>query len=138
MLDKIRKYTEGLFFVIFVLLNCSFCVLYCGEISILSWGFSVFWSLILVGILVILPTWIRRIGMVLFTIIEGLICILHATMFNLFGHFFSFSDIMYSEDGAAFFSFSYINVRKLLWITISICVLLSVFMAWNLKKTNIQ
>lgn len=118
----------------FILLNYMFCILYCGEVSTTSWRFSIFWALLFCGILTLMPTIARRIGMVVLVVLYALTSILHAVMYNLFGNFFAFSDLLYTEDGLAFFSFTYIKARKLLWLTAIGCILLSVFLAWNLKQ----
>ncbi len=134
ILNKVRMLTIPICFVIFVVLNSIFCALYCGEVTASSWLFSLFWALFFCGIFTMLPTMARRIGIVLLITVFALSCILHAVMYNLFGSFFSFADLMYTEDGLAFFSFSYLKARKLLWLTVVGCILMSVFLAWNLKK----
>ena len=134
IMDKIRLVTIPICFVIFIVLNYMFCFLYCGEVSTLSWLFSVFWALLFCGILTLLPTTARRIGIVLLITLFALSCILHAVMYNLFGNFFAFSDLLYTEDGMAFFSFAYIKARKLLWITSIGSIVVSFLLAFNLRK----
>lgn len=134
ILDKVRKLTIPICFMLFWGLNHIFCLLYCGEVSELSSRFSMFWALLFCGILTLLPTLGRRIGIVVLITFFSLTCILHAVMYHLFGNFFAFSDLLYTEDGAAFFSFTYIKARKLLWITAIGCVIASVTLAWNLEK----
>lgn len=121
-------------FVLLIALNYMFSRLYCGEVTVLSWVFTISWSLLFCGIIALLPTVGRRIGIVVLITFFGLCCILHAVMYNLFGNFFSFADLLYTGDGVAFFSFSYIKVRKLLMITVAGCILISVLLACNLKK----
>lgn len=134
ILGKIRIFTIPICFLMFLGLNYVFSTLYCGEVLVTSWCFSVFWALLFCGILTLLPTVAKRIGIVLLLTVFSLTCILHAVMYNLFGNFFGFSDLLYTEDGLAFFSFAYLKARKLLWITVVIWILAGIFMAWNLKK----
>ena len=111
-----------------------FCILYCGEVSDISKVFSALWALVFCGILTLLPTTARRIGIILLITVFALTCILQAVMLNLFGTFFSFADLSYTGDGMAFFSFTYLKVRKLLWITVTVAIAMAIFLAWNLKK----
>lgn len=129
-------FTVPICFIIFIGLNYIFSLLYCGEVTEMSWKFSVCWALLFCGILTLLPTMAKRIGIIVLITLFSLVCILHAVMYNLFGNFFAFSDLLYTEDGLAFFSFSYIKVRKLLWITALSCILASILLAWNLKKSK--
>lgn len=121
-------------FVIFLILNYMFCILYCGEVSTLSWLFSLFWAFLFCGILALFPSVARRIGIVFLITFFALFCILHAVMYHLFGNFFAFSDLVYTEDGMAFFSFTYIKARKLLWIMAIGSIVVSFLLAFNLKK----
>lgn len=138
LLNKINEITIFICFLIFVFLNYMFCTLYCGEVTVLSWLFSVFWSLLFCGILTLLPNVMRRIGIVVLVTFFAFLCIVHAVMYNLFGNFFAFSDLLYTGDGLAFFSFSYIKVRKLLLLTVFICVITSFLLAFNLKRRKYE
>lgn len=134
VLDIMQIIAIPICFFIFVGLNYIFMILYCGSISDSAWKFTFFWSALLCGILAILPTVIRRIGIILFISVFALMNLVHAVMYNLFGNFFAFSDLLYAGEGAAFFSLTYLNARKLLWITSIGAIALSIFLAINLKK----
>lgn len=134
--DVIRAVTIPICFLIFILMNAIFSQLYCGSISTTSWIFTIFWSLLLCGLITILPISLQRIGIILLVVLFSLMNIVHAVMYNLFGNFFSFSDLLYAGEGAAFFSLSYLNARKLLWITSIGAIVLSVFLVCNLKKRS--
>ena len=103
LLEKMSKFAIPICFIMFIILNYMFCILYCGEVTTLSWLFSVFWAVLLCGILVLIPTVARRICIVIFVTFFALSCVLHAVMYNLFGNFFAFSDLLYTGDGLAFF-----------------------------------
>lgn len=136
ILHVVQILTIPICFLVFLGLNYIFCKLYCGAVSSTAITFSCFWSLLFCGLFLLLPTVARRIAIVLVTSIFALMSIVHAVMYNLFGTFFSFSDLLYTGEGLAFFSFSYLNARKLLWITSIGAIFLSVFLAINIKKTK--
>jgi phosphoglycerol transferase MdoB-like AlkP superfamily enzyme len=134
ILSKINMLAIPICFVMYLVLNYMFCVMYFGEVTMLSWLFTIFWALLFCGILSLLPVNARRVGIVLTIVFFALSCIVHAVMYNLFGSFFAFSDLSYTGDGLAFFSFSYIKVRKLLWVTMVGSIVISAFLALRLKK----
>ena len=68
ILGKIRIFTISICFLTFLGLNYVFSTLYCGEVLVTSWCFSVFWALLFCGILTLLPTVAKRIGIVFLTI----------------------------------------------------------------------
>ena len=72
--------------------------------------------------------------MPLTVLIYGVLAIVHGAFINLFGNFFSFSDLLYAGDGAAFFSFSYIKVRKLLIACVILALLGAIASAVLLPK----
>ena len=84
--------------------------------------FTLGWALILTAVAALLPRLAARIFMAVLTVLNGVLAVTHAVMYNLFGSFFSFSDMQYAGDGAKFFSMTYLQVRKLLVV----CVLLAV------------
>lgn len=128
-LDKIQVFIMPLCFLMFLGLDVMFGLLYCGGISDTALLFDGLWSLLFTGLLVLLPITIRRIGIILLTGVFSFICVLHAVMYNLFGTFFAFSDLSYTGDGMAFFSVDYLNVRKLLIISVVGCIFMSIFLA---------
>lgn len=126
-LHWLGRYAIGLSFCILVALDLMFRYFYrdCTGVSVTALQpllFTVGWSLLLCGILYVLPTLGRRIGIVLVVTINALMCIVHGVMYNLFGNFFSFADLSYAGDGAAFFSFSYLRIRP----GVLVCSLLAI------------
>lgn len=138
MKQKIQKIidilTIPICFLVFIGLDKIFCDLYTRYVYESAGNFTFAWALLLCGILVILPIMMRRIGIVVLISLFAVMNLVHAVMYNLFGNFFAFSDLLYTGEGMAFFSFSYLNARKLLWITSIGAIVLSVFLAVNLKK----
>lgn len=134
ILSKLQLFIIPVCFGIYTLLSLAFCKLYVGSISSTAIIFSVLWAMMLTGIVLILPSIVQRIWIILSITISALTCILHAVMYNLFGHFFSFADLLYTEDGMAFFSFSYLKVRKLLWIVVIGSIVMSFVLAIFLQK----
>ena len=138
MLQKIpnilRTLTVPICFFIYMCMNDSFCLLYTHYYYKYSLRFTFAWALIFCGIMVLLPTLARRIWIILSISFFALMNIVHAVMYNLFGNFFAFSDLLYTGEGMAFFSFSYLNVRKLLWLCMIIAISAGIFLAVNLKK----
>ena len=82
------------------------------------------WALVFTGIAALLPGLLRRIFMAL---TGGAFCILatvHGVYINMYGKFFSFADIGFAGDGAAFMDTSYLVIRKLLLLGILLCAVL--------------
>ena len=87
------------------------------------------WALIFTGIAALLPGLLRRLWMVL---TGGAFCILatvHGVYINMYGKFFSFADIGFAGDGAAFMDTSYLVIRKLLLLGILLCAALFILCA---------
>lgn len=87
------------------------------------------WALIFTGIAALLPGLLRRLWMVL---TGGAFCILatvHGVYINMYGKFFSFADIGFAGDGAAFMDTSYLVIRKLLLLLILLCAMLFILCA---------
>ena len=76
--------------------------------------FTLLWLLLLAGLVLLLPRWGGRIVILLSTLLSCLLTVTHAVMYHLFGNFFGAADLLYAGDGAAFFSFQYLHMRKLL------------------------
>ncbi len=86
-----------------------------GDTALLSWkpvAFTLGWSLLLTGLAALLPRLGRRILMGVYALLFGLLGLTHGVMYNIFGHFFTFSDMNFAGDGAKFFSWSYFRLRK--------------------------
>lgn len=138
MIEKIKNtlriLTIPICFFTFIALNKVFCALYTTYVYEHVEVFTYSWALVLCGFLLMLPVMLRRIGIVFTISLFALMNLVHAVMYNLFGNFFAFSDLLYTGEGMAFFSLSYLNARKLLWITSIGAIVLSVILALNLKK----
>lgn len=96
--------------------------------------FTMLWSLLLTGIVYIMPTMGRRILMVLFVTVQCIWCLVFGAMYTIFGSVFSFADLAYAGDGAKFFSFSYLHYRKGLLLAVAGGILLAVLLAVLLPK----
>ena len=76
--------------------------------------FTLGWALLLTGVAAILPGVAKKIYMGVVTFAVFALCIVHGIYINMFRKFFSFSDIVFAGDGAAFADLSYLVIRKLL------------------------
>ncbi|MGM9639988.1 MAG: LTA synthase family protein [Faecousia sp.] len=141
--DKARRIIGFLslpiYFFILVALDLAFRFLYKTGDSVPLFDsralvFTLCWALLICGILYALPVRARRIAMILVITFHGILCIVHAVMYHLFGSFFSFADLAYTEDGAKFFSFSYLKVRKALLLCVALAIAGAVLTAWSIPK----
>lgn len=94
-----------------------------------SLRFTLGWALLLTGAAALLPVAVRRVFMISSCALFSLLVVLNGVMFNIFGHFFSFSDMRYAGDGVRFFSWSYIRLRKALLLCVALSLLMSVLAA---------
>lgn len=101
-----------------------------GLFSLYPMVFSISWSLLLTGLVGVLPGVSKRIVMMLLISVFGIFALAHAVVFNIFGNFFSFADIVYLGDGVRFFSFSYFRMRKLLVCGVLFAIALMWVAAW--------
>ena len=88
-----------------------------GSTRFLDWRALVFtgaWALLLTAVAALLPALARRILMGVYALFFALITVVHGVMFQIFGEFFSFSDLNFAGDGAKFFSWSYLKLPPLL------------------------
>ena len=88
------------------------------------WLFSTMWSLIFTCIAALLPRLWRRIWLAVTFLFFAAETIAHAAIYKLTGTFFSFAALNYAEDGAKFFSFTYLNIHKTIWIWLAVCFVL--------------
>ncbi len=136
---KLSFLSFPLCFLSFVLLDFSFRYFYsfAGETELFAWQplwFTLFWSLLLTALISLLPRLIRRIVMLVLQVFFSVLVLVHAGMYSVFGNFFSFSDLSYAGDGAAFFSWSYIQIRKLLIVCVIFSLLLMIAAAFLTPK----
>jgi len=64
--------------------------------------------------------------MVLAGLLPSVLCVVHGVYINMFRKFFSFSDMVFAGDGAAFADLSYLVIRKLLLVWIVLCLALMI------------
>lgn len=141
-LKKLSFLSLPLCYLSFVLLDFSFRYFYgfVGDTELFAWQplwFTLCWSLLLTALIALLPRLIRRIVMLMFQVVFAALVLVHAGMYSVFGNFFSFSSLIFAGDGAAFFSWSYIKIRKLLIACIILSLLLmiaAVFLAPKYEK----
>lgn len=99
---------------------------FAGSTRFLDWRAFVFsgaWCLLLTGLAALLPPLGRRVAMGIYAGFFALLTVVHGVMFNIFGKFFTFSDMNFAGDGAKFFSWSYLRLRKALIACILLAVL---------------
>lgn len=82
------------------------------------------WALVFTGVAALLPGVLRRCWIALVGGAFSVLAVVHGVYINMYGKFFSFSDIGFAGDGAAFMDTSYLVIRKLLLAGILLCVLL--------------
>ncbi|MGM9662780.1 MAG: LTA synthase family protein [Oscillospiraceae bacterium] len=88
--------------------------------------FTLGWTLLLTGIAALLPRRLRQVYMTAVGLVYSLLAVVHGVYINMFRKFFSFSDIAFAGDGAAFLDSSYLVIRKLLLAWILLCFALTV------------
>ncbi len=86
---------------------------------------TVGWAALLAGIALLLPGVVRRIYMIVVAFIPALLCGVHGFFINMFGKFFSFSDMAFLGDGAAFADTSYIMISRTVLAWIILCFILA-------------
>ena len=132
LLRKLRTLTWlslPLCFGSLVFLDYSFRFFYrfLGNTALLSKKpmlFTFCWALLLTALIALLPKRGRRVAMMLVICFFALLVIVHGVLYNIFGHLFSFSDLNFAGDGAKFFSWSYLRLRK----AVLLCVILSILL----------
>lgn len=131
LIQKLRKLyflSMPLCFCSLVFLDYSFRFFYrfLGNTALLArkpMVFTLCWALLLTALLSLLPKRGRRVAMMVVICFFSLLAVVHGAMYNIFGHLFSFADMNFAGDGAKFFSWSYLNLRK----AFLLCILFSIF-----------
>ncbi len=88
--------------------------------------FTLGWALLLTGLAALLPRRGRQVYMTVVGLAFSLLSITHGVYINMFRKFFSFADMAFAGDGAAFADLSYLVIRKLLLAWILLCFLVVV------------
>ncbi len=137
-LDRIRKLSFlslPLCFFSFALLDFSFRFFYqfAGDTEVFAWKpvlFTLGWAGLLTALISLLPRLGRRIAMMALILLFSVLTLVHGVLFHLTGKMFSFSDLNFAGDGARFFSWTYLNLRKAFLLCLVCSVLLMVFAAF--------
>lgn len=130
-LKKLSFLSLPLCFLSFVLLDFSFRYFYdfVSDTDLYAWQplwFTLCWSFLMTALIALLPRLIRRIVMLVVQVFFCALVLVHAGMYSVFWNFFSFSSLAFAGDGAAFFSWEYIKIRKLLIIFVVLSLLLMI------------
>lgn len=130
-LKKLSFLSLPLCFLSFVFLDFSFRYFYdfVSDTDLYAWQplwFTLCWSLLMTALIALLPRLIRRIVMLVVQVFFCALVLVHAGMYSVFWNFFSFSSLAFAGDGAAFFSWEYIKIRKLLIIFVVLSLLLMI------------
>ncbi len=84
--------------------------------------FTLCWCFILTGLALLLPGVAKKIFMMVSIVLDCVLVLVHSGMYSFFHRFFSFTDIAFAGDGAAFFEFSYFHFRKIIFISIFLAI----------------
>ena len=139
VMTKARIYLP-LFFLILLFLDLLFRKLYWSANGLSAWTdktaflLSVCWCALLTGFALILPKIVKQIYMMLIILINCLFVLMHAGFNSFFYDFFSFSDIRFAGDGAAFFEPEYIHIRPALIWGVVLCVVLGIAACFFVPK----
>lgn len=133
-----RSLALPLYFCILVCLDLAFRYLY--HTGNYAWTdltpalFTLAWAAIFTGIAALLPGKAGKIWIIATCVFFSILTLVHAVMFNMFGAFFSLQDLVYAGDGAKFFSFTYLKIRKALILCVIFAIAGSIVSAWLLPK----
>ncbi|MBQ4561451.1 MAG: sulfatase-like hydrolase/transferase [Clostridia bacterium] len=134
-------FADILFFASLLSIDVSFRIIYeennAGLLpsSAAFWA-SFFWCLLLVGISVAMPRVIRMIYTIGITLIFSVLALVHAVMDSFFGQYMSFSSVMFADDGAGYFEWSYFDVKSSLIVVLCICLVSSIGAAILIPRYN--
>lgn len=111
-----------------------FRVIYRGAGHTRPWALtpnllSILWCMIFAAAALILPCVIGRVFIVASTVFYNVCIIVHCGMYSFSGRFFSFSDMMFADDGAAFFSSDYVRIRIISVLAVAAAVTASAIAA---------
>ncbi|HHU05942.1 MAG TPA: LTA synthase family protein [Clostridiales bacterium] len=83
--------------------------------------FTIGWSALLTAVAVALPRKIKRVYLSVVIVLNAALSIVHSLLYNIFGNFFSFSDMAFAGNGIKFLEREYIRLSR----TVIVCVLIS-------------
>lgn len=141
-LDRVKKLSFlslPLCFFSLVLLDFSFRFFYqfAGDTELFALKptlFTLGWALLLTALISLLPRLGKRIAMMALILLFSVLTLVHGVLFHLTGSMFSFSDLNFAGDGAKFFSWTYLNLRKAFLLCLFAAVLLMAFAAFLAPK----
>lgn len=141
-LDRVKKLSFlslPLCFFSLVLLDFSFRFFYqfAGDTELFALKptlFTLGWALLLTALISLLPRLGKRIAMMALILLFSVLTLVHGVLFHLTGSMFSFSDLNFAGDGAKFFSWTYLNLRKAFLLCLFASVLLMAFAAFLAPK----
>lgn len=128
-----------IFFADMYALDALFRVIYRGAALTTPglWTPNVFtlsWCAAALGTALLLPRAVSRVFVVVWTSVFSVMMLVHCGLYGFSGKFFSFSDIMFADDGAEFFDFSYISIRKIMFIGAFLAIAGAVFATLMMPK----
>lgn len=114
--------SAALFFAELLLLDVSLRVIHRGTgvtsvRALIPWVFTLAWCVMLTALVQLLPRRPRQVAMTVVGAVFDILFLVNAVMRHVKGNFFSFSSLIYTGDGFKFLDASYLQVRKLVWIT---------------------
>jgi len=133
--EKLSYIYLFLCFISFLSLDLSFRAIYAhvfgeGVFQQTAVLFTVLWSVLLTALIALIPGVLKRIFMMVIILLFATLTVVHGAMYNIFHSCFSFADMMYAEEGARFFSFDYIELRKLFILSVLVSVAVMAVACW--------
>lgn len=96
--------------------------------------FTICWCVLLTSIALVLPGIIKKIYMIAVALVYAVLVLVHCGLSGFNGSVFSFSDIQFAGDGAAFFSMDYLYIRKMVLVTIVVYLLVAIIAVFLIPK----
>jgi len=90
--------------------------------------FTLGWSAILTAVAAVLPRNVKRVYLSVVIILNAALSIVHSLLYNIFGSFFSFSDMAFAGNGIKFLEREYIRLSRTVIVCVIFCMLVLVFM----------
>lgn len=98
--------------------------------SWIPWIFTLAWAVGLTALTRLLPQTAARVVTALLGVLANILYLVNALMFRAKGNFFSFSALIFAEDGFRYLDASYLRVRKLVWILLVCGIIGTVLAVW--------
>lgn len=89
--------------------------------------FTLFWSLLLTGIVCLIPGLAKRIVMGVIVGLFLVFALANAILYHVSSSFFSLGDLAFAEDGMSFLSFQYFTIDWRIYLTVFVSAFLCVF-----------